>query len=68
MRVRLTMEFDIEHNGNLIEIFDDQGQCLTRKPSTEEALDDIRAMAAGASLTDDIQVQLIDVLGGEDHG
>ena len=68
MRVRLTMEFDIEHNGNLIEIFDDQGQCLTRKGSTEEALDDIRAMAAGAELTDDIQVQLIDVLGGEDHG
>jgi hypothetical protein len=56
------MEFDIRKNGTLIEVYNDAGKCLTRKLTTHEVLDDIRAMAAGAELTDDIQVQLIDVL------
>ena len=62
MKVLLNMYFDIRQNGALFEVYGDAGKCLTRKPTLAAVLDDIRAMAAGAELTDNIEVQLIDVL------
>lgn len=62
MKILLNMYFDIRQTGALFEVYDDAGKCLTRKSTIVQVLDDIRAMAAGASLTDNIEVQLIDVL------
>lgn len=62
MKVLLNMYFDIRQIGELFEVYGDAGKCLTRKPTLAAVLDDIRAMAAGAELTDNIEVQLIDVL------
>lgn len=62
MKVLLNMFFDVRQNGCWFEVYGDVGKCLTRKPTLAEVLDDIRAMAAGAELTDNFDVQLIDVL------
>ena len=62
MKIRLTLDFEIRQSGCWFEVYDDAGICLTRKPVLAEVLDDIRAMASGASLTNNITVELIDVL------
>lgn len=65
MKVRICQVFTVETNSmGWTEIVDNDGLVLTRKPTLELAFNSIVEMVTDESLTDDIEADITDVVGG----
>ena len=65
MKVRIVQTYLIETTDKgEFKIVDNDGLCLTRKPTLQEAIDDVVEMVTEDTFTDDIEVDVVDVIGG----
>jgi hypothetical protein len=65
MKVRICQIFTIGNSDDgWTEITDNDGLVLARKPTLEEAFNDMVEMVTDESLTNDIEAEIIDVVGG----
>jgi len=65
MKVRICQVFTIGNSDDgWTEITDNDGLVITRAPTLELAFNDIVELVTNESLTDDIQSDIIDVVGG----
>ena len=65
MKVRIVQTYTIENaDDGWTEIVDNDGLCIVRKPTLEEAFNAIVEIVTDESLTDDIEADIVDVVGG----
>ena len=65
MKVRIVQTYLIGNSDDgWTEITDNDGLVLVRKPTLEEAFNDMVEMVTNESLTDDIEADIVDVVGG----